>query len=317
MVNRASLKAGVLALGLMAMPVVGRAQEHRDLDAASLPSPMDAIRNLQKTGRMFFMMADANHDGQISQKEAVDANNLLVGGFFFEADADGNGTVSPEEARTIREQILHQNPWLRYVVESVQAQQRNQQNQQQNNSQPNPLASMVSLLDSNNDKQIQARELRQLVQTFTQTSFAAADTNHDGQMNPSEVNAAVAGAVRGMGQVAFQRADSDGNGQLSRGEYDKAIVEPANMVFQILDLNHDGQLSQQESQQIQQVLLSQVRALQLPEPANSPTNLIESGRLPHEAAPVPNFASPNADQNQNRQPRRQPAPTGTQPAQPR
>jgi len=294
---RASLKVGMLALGLTAMPVMGRAQEHRDQDLNSIPSPMEALRNLQNTGRMFFMMTDANHDGQISQKEAIDANNLLVGGFFFEADADGNGTVSAEEAKAVREQILHQNPWLRYVVESLRAQKN-----QQNNSQPNPALALASMLDSNSDKQIQAKELRQLVQTVTQTYFAAADTNHDGQMSPSEVNAAVAGSLRAMSQLAFQQADTDNNGQLSRGEYDKAIIQPANVVFQILDLNHDGQLSQQETQQTAQGIVGHFRMLQIPEPANSPTNLIESGRLPRETAPVPSFGTQNRRQRQEGQP---------------
>jgi len=303
---------GVLALGLTAFPCVGRAQEHRMEDVKNLPSPMEALRDIQNTGRMIFMSADVNHDGQISQKEAVDANNLLVGGFFFAADADGNGTVTQEEAKKVRDTYLNQNPWTRYIVESVSAQQRNKnkQNNSNQNNQANPFQGFASILDSNSDKQIQAQELRQMVQTVTQSFFAAADTNRDGQMSPSEVNAAVAGGVRAIAQASFQQADEDNNNQLSRSEYDKAIVEPANVVFQILDLNKDGQLSQQEVQQLERTAMSQIKMLQLPEPANSPTNLIESGRLPHEAAPVPSFGtSNNAGQNQGqgRQQNGQPA----------
>jgi len=299
MKNRASLKISMLAVGLLALPTVGRAQqqEHRELDLQNAPSPMEAIRGLQNTGRMIFMLTDTNHDGQISQKEAIDANNMMVGGFFFEADADGNGSVSADEAKTIREEYFHRNPWMRYIVESLQAQQK----RQQNNSDRNPLQAVAVLLDSNNDKQIQARELRQLVQTATQTYFAAADTNHDGQLSPSEINAAVAGGVRSVAQMAFQQADADNNGQLSRDEYDKSIVQPANAVFQILDLNHDGQLSQEETQQTARGIAGRVRMLNLPEPANSPTNLIESGRLPRETAPVPTFSAPNVPQNRQQQ----------------
>jgi len=285
---------GVLALGLTAIPCVGRAQEHRIEDVKNLPSPMEALRDIQNTGRMIFMAADVNHDGQISQREATDANNLLVGGFFFAADADGNGTVTQEEARRIRDTYLNQNPWTRYIVESMVAQQRNQNKQNSNQgNQANPLQGLASILDANSDKQIQAQELRQMVQTVTQSFFAAADTNRDGQMSPSEVNAAVAGGVRAMAQASFQQADDDHNNQISRGEFDKAIVQPANAVFQILDLNHDGQLSQQELQQIERAAISQIRVLQMPEPANSPTNLLESGRMPREAAPVPSFGTPN------------------------
>jgi len=311
--TRASFKVNMLAMGLMAMPTLALAQqqEHRELDLQAVPSPLEAIRGIQNAGRMIFMLADTNHDGQISQKEAIDANNLMVGGFFFEADADGNGSVSADEAKTIREEYFHRNPWMRYAVESLQAQRRGQQN----NSQPNPLQAAAVLLDSNNDKQIQARELRQIVQTATQTYFAAADTNHDGQLNPSEINAAAAGAVRSVSQLAFQQADSDNNGQLSRDEYDKSIVQPANAVFQIMDLNHDGQLSTEEAQRTAQGLAGQFRVLNMPEPANSPTNLIESGRMPREAAPVPSFSAPNGPQNrQQRQSNQSGQPS--QPAQP-
>jgi len=312
---------GVLALGLMILPSAvraqanrdaGRAQEHREMDLANLPSPMEALRNIQNTGRMVFMMADVNHDGQVSMQEATDLNNLLVGGLFFRADADGNGVVSPEEARAVTGRYLDANPWMKYVVGTIRAQAR-QKNGQNNSNQPNggnqgnPFQGLAAILDTNNDRQVQASELRQLVQTATQSMFAAADTNRDGQMSPSEVNAAVAGGLRAIAQASFQQAATDNNGQLSREEYDKAIVEPAHMVFQVLDLNHDGQISQQEAQQAQRGVISQVRMMRLPEPANSPTNLIESGRLPREAGQVPTFSTPNTGADQNR-PQAAPAP---------
>jgi len=292
---------GVLALALLSLPGVTRSQEHQA--QADLPGPIDSLQDLQDTGRMAFMMADVNHDGQISQKEATDAGNRLVGGYFFLADADGNGTVTKEEARAVRESYLGQNPWARYIVESLRSQAKNKQN----SNQPNPLQGLASLLDANNDKQIQATELRQLVQTTTQSFFAAADTNRDGQMSPSEVNASMVGGARAILQAVFQAADDDNNNSLSRDEFDKAIVEPANVVFQIIDLNHDGQISQEEAQRIGQVVVSQARMLQMPEPANSPRNLIRSGRLPREAAPVPTFGTPGNNPNQ---------PAGGQPSRP-
>jgi Ca2+-binding EF-hand superfamily protein len=292
---------GVLALGLMVLPGVARAQAQRDV-----PGPIDSLRDLQDTGRMIFMMADTNHDGQVSQKEAVDAAYLTVGGFFFRADANGDGTVTRDEARAAREAYLGQNPWMRYIVETVRVQ-RNQQN----SNQPNPLQNVLTVLDSNNDKQVQASELRQLVQTTVQSAFAAADTNRDGQLSPSEVNAATAGAARAVAQAAFQQADTDNNGALSRAEYDKAIIQPADVLFQIADLNHDGQLSQQEAQTISRTIVRQARMMRLPEPANSPTNLIESGRLPREAGPVPTFGTQGGGQ-----PGQQPGSVPTAPAAP-
>jgi Ca2+-binding EF-hand superfamily protein len=292
-----------MVLGSLALPGLGRAQEHRLQDLNSLPSPMEALRDVQNAGRLVFVLADANHDGLISQQEAIDANDLLVGGFFFRADADGNGVVTEGEAKAVVDKYLDQNPWLKYVVESLQNQAK--QKNAQSGTQLASFQGIVALIDTNNDKQIQATELRQLVQTLTQSYFAAADTNRDGQMSPSEVNAAVAGIARSIAQQTFQQADTDHNGQLSRAEYDKALVEPANAIFQIIDLNHDGQLSQQEADQIGRVVVRQVRNMQLPEPANSPTNLIEGGKLPREAAPVPTFTAPNTGGN------------GSQPAPPR
>src|SRR5262245_6156807 len=203
------LRFSVLTLGLLAAPGFGRlaAQEHRRQDLENLPSPMEAVRGVQNAGRMAFMMADVDHDGQISQQEAIDAANLMVGGFFFRADADGNGVVTEQEANSGTDRYLDQNPWVRYVLQSLQAQANRKA--AQTGSQPpagQGLGVMV-LLDSNGDKQIQAAELRQLVQTFTQSVFAAADINRDGKMNPSEINAAVAGATRSVARQMFQQAD--------------------------------------------------------------------------------------------------------------
>ncbi len=289
MKNYSIFGIGALSLGLLALPGMAWAQAPgKPAAQLDLPGPIDSLRDVQDTGRMLFMLADVNHDGQISQREAVDAGDLVVGGFFFRADADGNGVVTQQEADASRDAYLSQNPWAKYVFDTIQSETK--QNRR-NSNQPDLIQSLSSVLDTNNDKQIQASELRQLVQTTTQSLFAAADTNRDGQMSPSEVNAAVAGGAKAIGLAIFQQADGDHNGSLSRAEFDKAIVEPANIAFKIADLNHDGQISQQEAEKLQQVVVSEVRMLKLPEPANSPSRLMESGRLPREAAPVPTFGT--------------------------
>ncbi len=74
---------GIVALGfaVMAYPGEARAQQaQRDV-----PGPIDSLQDLQDTGKMLFKIADENNDGQISQKEAIDAGNLTVGGLFFRA----------------------------------------------------------------------------------------------------------------------------------------------------------------------------------------------------------------------------------------
>jgi len=288
---------GVLALGLLALPVGVRAQQ-RDM-----PGPIDSLQDLQDTGKLLFMLADENRDGQISQKEATDAGNLLVGGFFFSADTNGDGVVSQQEARQARDAFLQSRPWLNYVIKTSQATVKRDQGNA-NSNQQGPLRALSSVLDPNNDKQLQATELRQAVQTAVQGFFAAADTNRDGQMSPTEANAAVAGVAKSVAQGAFQAADKDNNGSLSKEEWTKAIEEPSNVVFSILDGNHDGQLTQQEAQQAQRVIASQIRSIRVPRASNAPTNLLRGQGQP---APVPTFGTPN---------RSQPAQPGT-PAPPR
>jgi len=263
--------------------------QNRVVGDGNLPGPIDSLSDAQDTGRMLFAMADTNHDGQISSKEATDAANLIVGGFFFRADQNGDGALSQEEAKSAREALFAQQPMLRYVVQTGQFQAK----QAGNNAAANPVASIGNLLDSNNDKQLQATEVRGAVETAIQGLFAAADTNRDGQMTPTEINAAIIGAVRTASQAAFQQADADNNGSLSSDEFTKAITQPASFVFSVLDGNNDGQITQQEAQQAQRIIGRQIQGLMVPEPANSARNLIQTGTPPGQIAPVPNLPVPN------------------------
>lgn len=261
-------------------------------DDDKVPGPIDSIEDIQDTGKMLFKAADVNNDGAISQKEAIDAANLMVGGFFFRADANGDGTLSKEEAQQARDAFLAQKPWLRFVLQRAKAANAQPANGQPAQATPDIAQAVDKLLDTNNDNQLQASEVRQAVQTGVQGLFAAADTNRDGQMTPTEINAAIYGAVRAASQAAFQAADNDRNNQISRDEFQKAIIEPAGTVFAILDANNDGQLSAEELKSAERIVVSQLRSLRVPEPANSPRNLIERGQTPGQAAPVPAFGAP-------------------------
>jgi len=278
---------------------------HRDINDNDVPGPIDSLQDLQDTGKMLFKLADTNNDGQISQKEMVDAGNLLVGGFFFRADANGDGSISQEEGRQARDTLLRQKPWLRFVVQRA-SQKKQQGGNVGDTQQNNPAQGLANLLDSNSDKKLEATELRQAVQTAVQGFFASADTNRDNQMSPTEINAAMIGMVRTASQASFKEADDDNNGSLSKAEWDKAIVKPANALFDLLDANQDGQLSQQELDQARRVVASQIRMFRVPEAPNSLGNLIETGRRPGEVAPVPNFGTPN--QPSRNQPAAAPAP---------
>jgi Ca2+-binding EF-hand superfamily protein len=302
--SRMISRLGFVALSFAMLAGSGavRAQQtQRDL-----PGPIDSLQDLQDTGKMLFKLADENNDGQISQKEAVDAGNLMIGGLFFRADANGDGALEPQEMQAAREEILREKPMLNIFLQRMRA-----QNAAQANNTANAARGAMSLLDSNNNGKIEAAELRQLVATSVQSAFAATDTNRDGQLSPTEVNAAIVGAARSAAQAAFQRADSDGNGQLSQQEFIKALDEPASTVFKVVDANNDGQLSPQEAQAAARMIGSQLRSLNVPEAPNSARNLIRSGRTPAQVAPVPSIPVPNAATV----PGTQPAPVpGTQPA---
>jgi Ca2+-binding EF-hand superfamily protein len=287
--NYRSLMVGALVLGIAGL-VPGRATaQHRP--AGDIPGPIDSVRDLQDTAKMLFKMADTNNDGQISQKEAVDVGNLMVGGFFFRADQNGDGVLEPQEAQAAREQLFRQQPLLRYVIQKAKPQNAgnaninaapgtvttNQPGQVAQNIAANPMQAIGNLLDSNNNRKIEATELRQAVQQGVQMLYQVADANQDGQLSPVELNRAVGEVARTATQIAFQTADTDRNGAISMQEFDQALTEPAHAAFRVLDANNDGQLSLEELQRAQQVIANQIRRLQMPDAPNAPLNQLQRG----------------------------------------
>jgi Ca2+-binding EF-hand superfamily protein len=281
---------GLLGLGFLTTTSTARAGGE---------GPIDAI---QDAGKLVFKLVDENNDGQISQQEAVDAGNLMVGGFFFRADANGDGVVSKDEMKAAQDSFLAQRPLLRYIVAK-------NQNVQGAIPPGSPTATaaqgMQALIDTNNDGQLQASELRQFVQTTVAAVFATSDTNRDGLLSPTEVNAAIVGMANAAQTAAFQAADLDRNGQVSMAEFDKAIIEPGHAIFRAVDVNNDGQISPQEAQAARQQVLGQLNMLRVPEPANSLKNLMRTGANPAQVAPIPRFQTTLPGQ---------PAPVATQPA---
>jgi len=242
-------------------------------DDKDMPGPVDSLSDLQDLGKMLFKMADTNNDNRISQREAVDAGNLLAGGFFFRADANGDGTVTAAEAATAREAVFNQKPMLRFVFQRTQEETARQGNQAAVNQ---GQQTIMSVLDSNRDGNFSAAELRQAVQTSVQSIFLMADKNADGQIDVNEINAAIADASRAAIQTAFNAADTDRNGAVSQAEFDKAIINPAHILFGILDANRDNQLSADELRSGMQIIQRELRALQVPQPANSLSNQLRN-----------------------------------------
>lgn len=216
-----------------------------------LPTPIDTPKDAKDLARLGFMVADANGDGQISKEEATNAADLLVGGFFFTADANGDGTVTQQEAQQVRETILQQRPGLRILIQRAQ-------NGAAAPKPEDPFRELAGLLDVNNDKQLQAQEVRSAVRTAVEGLFAVSDTNRDSQMSPDEVNAAAIGMAQAAGEAAFQLADTDKNGAVSQQEFQQALTEPTNAVFAAVDANRDGQISADEARQARDILMTQL-----------------------------------------------------------
>ena len=99
---------------------------------------------------------------------------------------------------------------------------------------------------------------RTSVSSQLDTNFAAADTNHDGSLSLSEVQALQAkelstleAQVQAKLQAAFKQLDTNKDGQLSFREFAASAGgikanETPQQVLQKIDANHDGKLSAAE-----------------------------------------------------------------------
>jgi Ca2+-binding EF-hand superfamily protein len=282
---------GAVAFGMFTLVSAGC---YADDKKEVLPGPINSISDLEDTAKIVFKLADTNNDDQISQKEAVDAGNLLVGGFFFRADVNGDGVLTQQEAQQAREALFAQQPLLKFVLERSKPTNVPQGNQAQS-VQPvtggtvndprqvaqglatDPMQTLANLLDTNHDQKIEATELRQAVQTGVSALFMMADTNQDGQLNMYEINAGIGEIAKSAVQTVFQAADTDRNNQLSTEEFDKALIEPAHAVFRVLDGNADNQLSLAELQRAEQIIQEQIQRLRVPDPSNSLSNQLRNG----------------------------------------
>ncbi len=99
---------------------------------------------------------------------------------------------------------------------------------------------------------------RTSVSSQLDTNFAAADTNHDGSLSLSEIQALQAkelstleAQVQAKLQAAFKQLDTNKDGQLSFREFAASAGaikanETPQQVLQKIDANHDGKLSAAE-----------------------------------------------------------------------
>ena len=283
--------------------VFASARVSADDPAKTGVGPIQSIQDLQDTAKMLFKLADTNNDGQISQKEATDAGNLLVGGFFFRADANGDGTLTREEAQQARENLFQQQPLLRLVLQKAKP---TDIAVQPNAAQPNAVRptdrAIRRRLPSKLRRIRRARSAACSTPTTIKKSrrprcgrpckpackrcLRSATQTKTRQLTPYELNAAVGEAAKSAVQTVFQAADMDRNGQLSVEEYDKALAEPAHALFRVIDADNNNNLSLAELQRAEQILADQIMRLRVPEPPNSISNAVKQSANSSSAAPT-------------------------------
>jgi Ca2+-binding EF-hand superfamily protein len=279
-ISRIAVGAGLLSILL----ACGARANDKDVRG-----PIRSIEDLQEVGKLLFKLADTNNDNLISQKEAIDAGNLLAGGFFFRADANGDGVVSRDEAHAAREALFNQRPLLRFIAQRGQSAIK----ETGGASTPSPgETKLIDLVDTNHDGNVSASELRQAVQNVVQSLFLMADRNGDGQLDPAEINQAEIELGRAAVQTAFNAADTDKNGAVGEAEFDKAIVNPAHVLFKIWDANNDGQISADEMRSGIQLLVRELRSMQVPEPPNSLSHQVQNLANPRATAAPPVTIAP-------------------------
>ena len=248
-----------------------------------IPGPIDSIQDLQDTAKMLFKMADTNNDGQISQKEATDAGNLLVGGFFFRADANGDGTLSPEEARAAREQLFRQQPLLRYVLEKAKPQNAGDAAAGDGRPRRRPGGPDHRRQPGPGDRQPARHQPRPQDRGLRAAPGGAAgradplpgrgrQPGRPAQPGRAESGRRRGGADGGAGRLPDRRhrpQRRDQHGRVRQG----ARPSPAHAAFRVLDANNDGQISLDELQRAQQIIADQIRRLQV---ARAPNSLLQS-----------------------------------------
>ena len=95
------------------------------------------------------------------QQEAIDAANVIAGGFFFKADKNGDGVLSPDEARRAPRSTSARNRGSAMSSTAPSLQEPRQPVAGQPTAtvaNQNPVATFMASFNTNNDKQLQATE---------------------------------------------------------------------------------------------------------------------------------------------------------------
>lgn len=176
--------------------------------------------------------ADANRNGEIEKTEAYSAADFLVGGFFFRADKNFDGSLSPEEGRATRTELMNRSPTLAAVMRRAATSENSA-----------ALARMADLVGIEYDKAVSSTEMREAAHQLVDELYRLADADKNGSLTQGEAFQAGWSRMRALGSSAFLAYDSDGDKNLTLDEFQAALKEPSRLAFEAADLNKDGRLT--------------------------------------------------------------------------
>jgi hypothetical protein len=236
-------------------------REHRPLPTLAFASSLGSCEPSSEITQMLARIsetADANGNGEIEKTEAYSAVDFLVGGFFFRADKNFDGSVSVDEGRDARRDLLKRSPMLASLMKRIATTESSA-----------ALDRMADLLGIEYDKTISSNEMRDAGRQLIDEVYRLADQDKNGRLSAGEAQQATLRGVRSVAQSAFAISDSDGNKKLSLEEFKSALDAPARVAFKAADLDNDGALTSDEAASALSALTRQVW---LPAPSQSATN---------------------------------------------
>ncbi len=192
---------------------------------------------------------DANHDGQLTRKEAGKENGLLFDRLVRTSDENGDGRLNAEEFAA--------------ALQPVRAEKAVVKKQGSRMPGSDALLVMVAKMDANRDRQLTANETPDRYRAVFEQMVKVGDDNKDGKIDAREMArqspqlGLVAGmAARQMGiDVPAELAKLPKNDVMAMEQMDayprpeQMMADPAQAqeLFARLDVNGDGKLSAQEA----------------------------------------------------------------------
>jgi Ca2+-binding EF-hand superfamily protein len=217
-----------------------------DTSAATTPGPtpslvVSGVGSCEPAAEVSGMLsrisetADSNGNGKIEKEEAYSAADFLVGGFFFRADKNFDGTLTPDEGRAARTELMTRSPMLATVMQRASTAENSA-----------ALAKMADLLGIDYDKAVSSSELREAGRQVVDELFRLGDLDKNGSLTQDEALQAGRNQLRSLGSRAFLAYDADGDKTLVLDEFQAALKESSRLAFRAADSNQDGKLTESE-----------------------------------------------------------------------